>query len=163
MAELERTELVEKIKKAFKQTPFPGRKIGDKEELGDFSGKTWKDITVSDINRNYTLVFFNKEGLQYYLPVYLITVLEKPDQVSDYVRDALIRELGYAVIDKRLSKYFTKAQREAILDFFKSYEFFFPYPLPDDLSDAQYHLAKQKFDERRLHMEEAIKYWQSSI
>ncbi len=147
MSEIEKTELVKRIKKAFKDVSYPGRKIGDKEELRDFLGKTWKDLTPADLNRNDTLIYFNKAGLQYYLPFYLTMVLTNPDKVSSNVREAIVRELGYKLIDENLCEYFTKEQQNVILDFFERYESIFPLLSPVDKS--------------RRQIEQAINYWRT--
>jgi hypothetical protein len=166
MSQADRQILAQKIRKAFKGVKPPGRKIGDKDELRDWLGKTWKDVAIKDINSNSTLIFFSFQGVQYYLPIYLITFLEQSAKISHGVIDDIIRDLGgYDEIPpqatRRLCEFFTDAQKEVILEFLEHYEELFP---PQEIkieamSRGLQNLAKQKKAERDRQRQQAIAYW----
>ena len=163
MNDTKRTELVKQIKQAFKKEDFPGRKIGEKEELRDFLGKSWKEVTIDEINGNWSFLFFNDAGLRYYLQAYLIAILEHPDQINSFVREAVLRELGYNPMSMDICQIFSKKQRLVLLAFFELYAELFPISIRSDFSAAQMARIQKERDELHSQIEQAISYWQSCI
>lgn len=89
--------LQEQIEKAFTAVKYPGdKKVAVQMDLDNglagqyFSSKKKRGHTVESLLKfNYALIVFSPEVFQYYLPVYLLAVLEAPEAAID---------LHYAII-----------------------------------------------------------------
>lgn len=160
--DVQREELVKRIRKAFKNMPVP-EKIGDKLELKNIRGKRWQDITPEDLNYIDSVLYFTKKGLHYYLPAYLVNILEHPADVTSSVTDILFRDIvSYdGTYKARLCDEFTSEQKGVILEFLKLYEHFFPLPSRTEANSKFYYLIEREKQNRHQHIQAAIEYWES--
>jgi hypothetical protein len=162
MTELQNQELAKRIRLAFKNVKYPGRKIGDKEELRDFLGKTREEVTMRDLNRNREFIFFNMAGLQYYLPVYMLAFIEQPEQISrgvgeDFI-EYLARESEVASNPCEGFDVFSQDQKHAVLEFLL-YLAGNLYPLSNSKNPTINRIER----ERRKRVEQAVDYWRGCI
>ncbi|MEO8610331.1 MAG: DUF6714 family protein [Chloroflexota bacterium] len=162
MPENKRAELVIKIKKAFKKTPFPGNKIGDKEELTEFLGKRWEEIRFDDLNRNSGfLLWFDPNGLIYYLQAFMVAILEYPEKVTTDVKENLVRYLGgEQPKSEKFRKLFSEEQQELILQFLLNlqYDDLYP-PTSQKLNPGAQRLVARRKAEYNAMWNQAIDYW----
>jgi hypothetical protein len=161
--ETKRAELLIRIKRALKRVPFPDRKIGIKEELQDFLGKRWQEITVEDIMGNSEFYLFNQAGFVYYLPAYLTMILKHPETDTSYIRRTLMEVLALKPIAPDLCGWFSPEQRSVILEFFVHYLDFFPFRARTDLHPHIARRVEQQQKERLAELQAAIDYWRSCV
>jgi uncharacterized protein DUF6714 len=144
----EKQGLVLKIEKAFRTAPFPGRKIGIygyTSEVSDFIGKTWQEIRLNDVNWDDPLYFFTLEAFHYYLPAYLISIINEPENVNPVIIDKLIEKLSFGDwTKKKFCKLFTKQQKAVIRDF---------------LNHVEELLPKHHQELVHLEVQKAIEFW----
>ena len=148
--------LTRAIEMAFAGTPCPGDggllhpQCMDDGDVKDFYGRTdWRSVPDEIIDRNNaSLCFFSAEAYRFYVPAYLIWVLNNFASCDSSTVDSTIYSFTPGKGDLRqfsLSKYalFNAAQRTAVLDFLE-------------------YLANHgggKVDQQAL--QEAIDYWAS--
>jgi hypothetical protein len=164
MTEDKRKELVIRVRRAFKKVPYPGNKIGDKEELADFVGKRWDEVKFDDINHNSGLIlFFNSSAFAYYLQAYMIAILEYPDKVKNIVKEDLIYHLGNNehTSPQLLQKLFNQEQGELIYDFLLNLQFEDVYPLSNsnNLNPGLLRLREKDKAEFDINWTRAVNYW----
>lgn len=162
MADVQKQELAKRIRLAFKNVKYPGRKIGDKEELRDLLGKKREEVTIQDLSRNHEFIYFNAQGLQYYLPVYLLTLIEQPDKLSRWVGDEFIEFIAHeSEVTSRpcdVMDIFSEDQKAAVLEFMAYFASVY-YPTPGKQSGKFASVNK----ERRQRVQKAIDYWRSCM
>ncbi|MTF38987.1 DUF6714 family protein [Cyanobacterium aponinum] len=105
---MNKNDLVIKIKKCFSTIPYPkNQKIIYKQEYASFSleaikvlqgfqNKHWKQVSWKDILTagSYALTVLTLEGFNFYLPAYMISMLQHFDQlVEDILVESLIDRL----------------------------------------------------------------------
>lgn len=155
-------ELVQSIKDAFLDTPYPGdSRVGDESEVGEFVGKRWQDITSDNLQSVTNPHFFTKEGRRYYAPAYMVGALEHPE-LHFSVREGIIR--GLAPVNDpdwknrniTIHEIFSPDERLVIRSFFESYERLFPFPDNENLTA----IGKKQTEEDRRALQVAIEYWQ---
>ncbi|MCV9930661.1 hypothetical protein OIU80_00065 [Flavobacterium sp. LS1R47] len=118
---MEKNNLIEKIKIAFEREKYPGdnnivyNNSKDHFECNDlknqFIGKKWNEITNDLLFENKdALPFFSKEGFKYYLPSFMIFILNdyyESDTLSDNLISLLTlpQEIDLVVMAKDINKF----------------------------------------------------------
>ena len=105
---MEKSELIAAIKEAFKDTIRPTETI-DLGSIRDpeieecdakFTGKTWQDISILEQNEYASGIhFLLPEAYRYYLPGYMVTILEHGDKSTPMI-DPVIRSLLKPILDE---------------------------------------------------------------
>lgn len=155
LTDQQRQELAQRIEKAFSKAPRPANhKVGDKEELESIIGKKRKEISVEDLVKSRYLISFNREGLRYYLPVYLIMAILRPDEMGEIIDDIVSFLLSRSNLDFKnpnadIRPSFTPEERTVIGIFLEKYEELFP-----NTNDSYV-----EFEHSTL--EKGIKYWKN--
>ncbi len=119
-------DLKNKIRKTFKDTPYPKGKLTDTyddEGVSEyFSGKKWEGHEVTDLRyHSVALSFFEPDAFRYYLPSFMLAELEDPE-TADIIGESIVfhfsqpQDYWKNSYEKRLSV-FTSAEKEVILDF----------------------------------------------
>ena len=130
MATYDKMILIQKVKCAFKDENAPERKkVGERDELPDWVYKTRDFVTYDDLNIFTSLLWFSDQSLRYFLPLYLIALLEHPERMRSDLPRWLVEELGQHLRDSRSQnrcKAFTDEQQEVIIEFLEHYDEFFP-------------------------------------
>lgn len=158
-----KVELIDKISRAFKNVEHPGRKIGDLEELRKWTKLKRKDVAVEDVNVGIT--FFSHKGLQYFLPVFLINILNHPDKVDHPRIISNLREYDRVPPrpNRKLCESFTEEQRQIIVEFLEYYEqHLVVLPSEDEMKDwsvSLKNMAKQRYVRRIEENKEMREYW----
>ena len=123
---MEVTELKNKIRAAFNDTPCPKSKLTDTyddEGVSEyFQGKSWEGNDVSDLRyHSVALSLFEPEAFRYYLPAFMLAELEDPE-TADIIGESIVFHFSQPEkfceesYEKRLSL-FTSIEKEAILEF----------------------------------------------
>ena len=97
-------KLLRRLEKAFRNAKFPGshaQRVGYQGEISAFLGKTWQEVTVEDINKTYTLIYFSERGLLYYLPAYLRGIAQNYQKLRYIAFVQIITELGDPKLTQR--------------------------------------------------------------
>lgn len=153
-----KTELINKIVKAFKNVPHPGRKIGDLEELRKWTKLKRDDVTFEDANES--IIFFSHKALHYFLPAFLIHILNHPDKVDHYRIISNLRE--YDGVPPRpnpkLCESFSEEQRQIIVEFLEYYQQQF-IVLPSEDEIANWSIALKNYNSRIEENEKMKEYW----
>jgi hypothetical protein len=93
--------LKQEIEAAFANVPYPGDDriaysnidFDGSRLAAAFKGKHWKELTPHDLHWN-EMTFLSREGLQYYLPTYLLASLEGYDgTLYEDIRPLTVHEL----------------------------------------------------------------------
>lgn len=133
MVKITRKYLIDQIHLAFQDTPSPQSGVAG-IELEDFTMKHWSDISAQTI-RKYQDEFssFSPEGFRFFLPAIITAVILHPE-ICDLAVENIVVYLSLPEPDNILynyfqarSKLFTRAEKQAIALFLKSYREFHPY------------------------------------
>ncbi len=127
-------EMTHKVIQAFKRVPHPGRKIGDLEELRKWTKMKWQNVTAADINAAGELVFFSNNAVQYFMPAFLIAILEQPSKINCLT---IIKQLGELnqKSTQRLCETFTNEQKQVIIEFLRFHEESYMQPSEEEMDD----------------------------
>ena len=114
-------ELIAEIKQAFSSQPYPGDMMLVYDNSGDhleceevreaFKGKTWDSLSQNFLfEQRYSFYFFTHESANYYLPAFLIFVINdfrNADDLSDNLVSALTlpSEIDVVVVANAVKKY----------------------------------------------------------
>jgi hypothetical protein len=162
MGNLVKERLIEDISYAFKTAKYPGRKIGDENEIMAFIGKKWQEISIDDINSNQSISFFSAAGYYYYLPAYLIMMLKNPQKIDRFVFLGVVRSLAnydtMKIQKQKVCKLFSKKQKDVVLEFLANYEELF-FDSTDGLSRGRQKFIERENEEARAYINSAIEYW----
>jgi len=127
-------KLIEKIKKAFVNTQYPGdenivHKTQYDNEVAEcekkFLGKKWQEVDWNTIdNEGWAsgCAFLTNEAYRYYLPAYMIAIIEKYDDMINSV-DAVVSSLRFPNTSEEQKEFyvkmegFTSEQKEVIIEF----------------------------------------------
>ena len=134
MAEVhdDKSELVKQIRDAFADVPYPGdnhlsynpEDLGANQIADAFRGKHWTEVPFETLlYHNDALHFFTDEAFHFYLPAYLLAVLERYDD-ADILPEMLVGVLtapdpeapDYSFFQQKF-KSFTSAQEAAVKAF----------------------------------------------
>ena len=162
MPEHKRTELVIQIKRAFKKVPFPGNKIGDKDELTEFLGKSWEAVKFDDLNSSSGfLLWFSSNALAYYLQAYMVAILEHPEKVTNTVKENLVRYLGGDDLKPDgFRKICSQEQQDMVLQFLLNLQYDDVYPSsPRKLNPGLLRIVAKRKAEYDKMWNQAIDYW----
>ena len=151
-----RQEFALRIRRAFQKVPYPGRKIGDQDEFQRIRGKRWQELSVEDLNYDHELLFFNSDGLRYYLPAYLLALLEHPDKASSNISEAVFQNVGLC---SGCARNFTDPERVLIAEFFERYLEFFPNKPTHDQSPSWQAWVRKARTEQQKTLQQAILNW----
>lgn len=159
-------ELIPKIRKAFKNVPFPGKKIGESIDISMFVGKTWEAITFNDVNSVYNLFPFTDEAFHYYLPAFILIALQNGKKLNPLVFSGLIRELGSGGLPYRsktkICKMFSKNQRELFIQFLEICSDLYPFPeIRQNALKSEMDLWKEAKQDLQKQINHAIEYWKT--
>lgn len=165
-------KLLKRLDKAFRTSKFPGSmaaRVGDRDEIASFLGKTWQEVTADDINRTDSLIFFFERGLVYYLPSYLRVFATSPKSVKYHVFVQFIGEIGDPKFTQRkkyreieeLCSLFSEEQITVIRDFIQIFELFVPEPAKP-LSTFPEAIQAEKDRVRNL-IHRAFVYWDQCL
>ena len=120
---MEKSLLIAEIKEAFEDLSYPNydyfNAIVDRDYL-DISEvkvsderKLWRDVSKDEVIKYYDFIFYLKnEGVIYYLPAYMINIVEHEDIASGYPSESAFMAIADIVIDSLSDK-----QLNAIRDF----------------------------------------------
>lgn len=111
------------IEFAFDKTPSPGQLQSDvsvmeaDEGVADyFLGTTWKKHTVEQLrNHRCALFYFTDRAFRYWLPAFMLAVLEDPDTaelIAEFIDARFKLDASEAMIQT-----FTKSERLAVISF----------------------------------------------
>jgi CheY-like chemotaxis protein len=147
-----RTMLIEKIEAAFSDIEYPGDgALFGYEETEELIGKHWKDIPLEMLRNEDRFLHLSAKALRFYLPAYLIGILNHPDEMDVLVDDMVhfLSPSWEVLQESKTIPYLPKFEREekaAIHTFLKSLGILFP-----EINDYQ---------PTREARERAIIYWQ---
>ncbi len=105
--------LVEQIKVAFDETPYPGDDRLCGSDQGDepaeyaleFRGLSWKTLHPDFLARHYaSLSFFTDEGFRYFLPAYLIADLMMPEFEGAWSNANPIFHLTHGLVEDKFDE-----------------------------------------------------------
>lgn len=136
---INKNEIVQLIKEAFNNIPYPGddnivyENQYDENYEGNqmakfFRGKRWQQITLKSLQNEYRcdgsscLCFMSPQSFKYYLPAYMIIAVEKYEE-ADAIGDSAIYALSPPQDNDLIESWtqnisgFSEKQREAIVEF----------------------------------------------
>ncbi len=77
-------QMADKIRAAFSNTTYPGDDWIGTREVKDFIGKRWEEVSVQQTQSAETyLEAFNFRGMSYFLPAFLLAIVEHYNQMVD--------------------------------------------------------------------------------
>jgi CheY-like chemotaxis protein len=83
-----RTKLIEKIESAFSDVEYPGDSaLFGYKETEEFVGKHWKDVPIDILRNEDRFLHLSAKALRFYLPAYLIGIVNNPDEMDVLVDD----------------------------------------------------------------------------
>ena len=106
------TDLITEISHAFATVEYPKKgffqAIAERDYLEwdsqNDKKKIWHDISVDELVKYYDFLFFlDSDGIQYYLPTYMILILENPELYDHHCFDCLlmtVTKLNHSVLLK---------------------------------------------------------------
>lgn len=150
MAESTRETLIEQIKTAFAAVPAP-----EGSENGA-AGKAWRELGVDVLLREHEkLPVFSTAAYSFYLPAYLLGVLEQFDALDMHeVPARLVRSLAPPKdYQNRLAERvaaLTPEQRQAVYDFLLFYKTLYPAE------------SWRYFPEDKSYLDAATKFWKDA-
>src|SRR5262249_12544217 len=119
-----------------------------------------------DLNRSREFYLFNHIGLQYYLPAYLLALIEKPEQISRGVGEDFVEYLAHyselASTPCDLWNNFTEEQRQVVLEFLV-YFTNVVFPTPNQQSRSLSPALRYIEQKHRDRFQKAIDYWKGCM
>ena len=116
--------LVREIQEAFANVPYPGDDnisaptYDDEGTLEYFAGTKQEGHSVEDLRyHSAALSFFTLDAFLYYLPAYVVAVLQDPEE-ADIIYDSLIFHFNRAASGK-IVHLLSPAQRQAMIKYFE--------------------------------------------
>lgn len=169
MTDIQSEELIEKIKLAFDKVEHPHQLIGDLEELGHLVDRSWDSLSLDEINATEGLTFFSREGLGYFLPAYLVTILKNPNMISDLLKNRVIRDLSqfdvvWGTWSGKLCEIFTSEQKEVIIEFLENFDILVPLISKIDttsMTPSEREIFQIRKADRDLLLKQATEYWKA--
>jgi CheY-like chemotaxis protein len=147
-----RTMLIEKIEAAFSDIEYPGDgTLYSNDKTRELIGKHWKDIPLEMLRNEDRFLHLSAKALRFYLPAYLIGIINNPDEMDVLVHDMVhfLSPSWEFLQESKTIPYLPNFEREekaAIHTFLKSLGILFP-----EIND---------YPPIREARERAILYWQ---
>lgn len=97
MGKKTKDELIRAIETAFATTPYPGDdNIGQSHEIDSvtkaFKGKSWRDVSMKlAFDYRGELSYFTPNAFRFYLPGFMIAVLQHPEAVDTLPTNLILR------------------------------------------------------------------------
>lgn len=172
LSDNQREALIAEVKSVFADTPYP-RIIGNLPNPSEFEDKKWDELSVNVVQSNHYLFLFDEEAFRYFLPGYLLIMLQNPTEMVDgFIIDGILRHLGqeYDELPKQdLCKLFNREQRDVVLKFLNLFEALWLSPNIEK-QVLRIHPKRREWAKKELEtiqrkslslLEKAIQYWQN--
>ncbi len=150
-------ELVEKIRQAFADAPYPGDggEIGHWEVDSFIGQKDWIQVPLELLVWHVTdIPLFSVKGFHFYMPAFLSAALLHPEK-EGFASEVIMNLLPYSSSNKHLLsqriKVFNNIQKGVVVEYLKAFPQIFP--------DSEY----SKDDRGQLELEDGIRFWQSEV
>ncbi len=149
-----RDQLIEQIKQAFANVPYPGDgSLYGNDETRELIGKHWNDVPIEMLAVQSRLLHLTPKALRFYLPAYLIGIISNPVGMDVLVDDIVhflspSTKLAWKTETIPYLPSFEASESSAIRAFFESYQELFPGG------------GWSVYEPTRAALERAIAYWQ---
>jgi hypothetical protein len=152
-----RARLTQQIESGFSDIEYPGDSaLFGFDMTQKFIGKHWKNVPIEMLKNEDRFLHLSAKALHFYLPAYLIGIINHPEEMDALVDDMLhfLSPSSKPHVEAKTISYlpdFDPKQSAAILAFLEAYEELFPE------GNWKY------YPPTREALERAIVYWEQTL